>query len=94
MQEIVRENGAAERKDVETQLDGAFTLGLLSAGLSSPSMGPSNSLTSKVDLASDFQGVDPPASFVVLPLPSVARLLIVPASVDVLGEHIHAEDSV
>lgn len=48
----------------------------------------------KVDLASDFQGVDPPASFVVLPLPSVARLLIVPASVDVLGEHVHAEDSV
>lgn len=48
----------------------------------------------KVDLASHFHVVDPSAGFIALPLSSAARLLIVPASLDLLDEPIHGEDSV
>lgn len=48
----------------------------------------------KVDLAGHFHVVDPPAGFIALPLSSAARLLIVPASLDILNEPIHGEDSV
>lgn len=48
----------------------------------------------KVDLASHFHVVDAPAGFIAFPLSPAARLLVVPSSLDVLNEPIHAEDSV
>ena len=48
----------------------------------------------EVDLASHFHVVYPPAGFIAFPLSAAARLLIVPASLDVLNEPIHGEDSV
>ena len=52
-------------------------------------------LHQKVDFVHHFRAADlPPASFIVFPQSWVARLLLVGASLQVLGEPIHVADSV